>query len=270
MNADPLGYYALLGVAPRSSQPELKAAFRRRARRLHPDVSGTGDAGAFRDLNSAYQILSDPDLRADYDRSARDRSALAEPHASAAFAEPASVVARPARSALWAAGLGVAVLALVVATTVYAAGAQDGWQAVTLAGGGIAYVDAARLMAGDARDAERARCAYSAGAAPANGEVLTRGGAGTDRLRLDNREPISAIVTLHDRRGRLAARAFVAAEADATLTGLPPGPWTEQAEFGEIWSRACGRFVTGVRTHRSDTLIAPGASVAIQADTPDE
>lgn len=70
MYKDPLGYYAWLGVAPEATPEEVKAAFRTRARRLHPDVPGTGDAEGFRRLSEAYRILSDPSRRARYDRTA--------------------------------------------------------------------------------------------------------------------------------------------------------------------------------------------------------
>ncbi|MCC5951316.1 MAG: J domain-containing protein [Acidimicrobiia bacterium] len=63
-------YYALLGV-PRDASPEaIKKAFRRRARELHPDAN-PGDAAAeaeFKQLARAYEVLSDSQRRAQYDR----------------------------------------------------------------------------------------------------------------------------------------------------------------------------------------------------------
>jgi molecular chaperone DnaJ len=62
--------YDILGVDRSATQDELKAAFRRLASQHHPDKN-PGDEGAhhrFKEINAAYQILSDPQKRAAYDR----------------------------------------------------------------------------------------------------------------------------------------------------------------------------------------------------------
>ncbi|MDI3318084.1 MAG: molecular chaperone DnaJ [Bacillota bacterium] len=66
-------YYEVLGVRRGASQEEIKAAFRRLARRYHPDANPDDpDAEAkFKEINEAYQILSDPEKRAQYDRFGR-------------------------------------------------------------------------------------------------------------------------------------------------------------------------------------------------------
>ena len=62
-------YYELLGVSRDASDGEIKKAFRGLARELHPDVSEAPDAEArFRDVAEAYEVLSDEDRRARYDR----------------------------------------------------------------------------------------------------------------------------------------------------------------------------------------------------------
>ena len=62
--------YKVLGVAKGASEAELQAAYRKLAKQLHPDVN-PGDKGAedrFKRLSGAYDILSDKDKRARYDR----------------------------------------------------------------------------------------------------------------------------------------------------------------------------------------------------------
>lgn len=63
-------YYALLGVTPQASDDDIKRAYRRMARELHPDSTG-GDAEAesrFKEVTRAYEVLHDPERRARYDR----------------------------------------------------------------------------------------------------------------------------------------------------------------------------------------------------------
>jgi len=61
-------YYAALGVARDASELEIKRAFRELARKHHPDVSPDNNGEAFREINEAYAVLSDPEARARYDR----------------------------------------------------------------------------------------------------------------------------------------------------------------------------------------------------------
>ena len=61
--------YEILGVSKDASESEIKKAFRRRARELHPDVNKAADAeDQFKELNEAYDVLSDPNKRAQDDR----------------------------------------------------------------------------------------------------------------------------------------------------------------------------------------------------------
>ncbi len=62
-------YYATLGVAKTASEKELKQAYRKLARKHHPDVN-QGDKAAesrFKELNEAYEVLGDPAKRKKYD-----------------------------------------------------------------------------------------------------------------------------------------------------------------------------------------------------------
>jgi molecular chaperone DnaJ len=62
-------YYEVLGVARGASETDIKKAFRGLARTLHPDVSQDADAEErFREVAEAYEVLSDPDRRSQYDR----------------------------------------------------------------------------------------------------------------------------------------------------------------------------------------------------------
>ncbi len=62
-------YYELLGVSRDASDAEIKKAFRRLARQLHPDVSEEADAEErFRDVSEAYEVLSNSETRQLYDR----------------------------------------------------------------------------------------------------------------------------------------------------------------------------------------------------------
>src|SRR6187551_2725888 len=62
-------YYSTLGVAKTGTEKEIKAAYRKLARKWHPDVN-PGDKAAeskFKEMNEAYEVLGDPDKRRKYD-----------------------------------------------------------------------------------------------------------------------------------------------------------------------------------------------------------
>lgn len=62
-------YYAILGVEPTAGEAEIKTAYRRLARKFHPDVSKeTGAEERFKEVNEAYEALRDPQKRAHYDQ----------------------------------------------------------------------------------------------------------------------------------------------------------------------------------------------------------
>jgi len=63
-------YYKILGVSKDADEKEIKRAFRRLARKYHPDVN-PGDPQAeerFKEINEAYEVLSDPEKRRKYDQ----------------------------------------------------------------------------------------------------------------------------------------------------------------------------------------------------------
>ncbi|WP_028317662.1 DnaJ C-terminal domain-containing protein [Desulfobulbus elongatus] len=62
-------YYKILGVARDATQDQIKQAYRKVARKYHPDVSKEANAEAkFKDIGEAYEVLKDPEKRAAYDK----------------------------------------------------------------------------------------------------------------------------------------------------------------------------------------------------------
>jgi len=66
-------YYAVLGVGKGATPEEIRSAFRKKAREHHPDVAKDKAKGAemFKEVNEAYEVLSDPAKRAKYDQMGR-------------------------------------------------------------------------------------------------------------------------------------------------------------------------------------------------------
>ena len=66
----PTDYYTVLGVERGSNESEIKRAYRALARKFHPDVAQDKAAAEihFKEINEAYEVLSDPQKRSMYDR----------------------------------------------------------------------------------------------------------------------------------------------------------------------------------------------------------
>lgn len=62
-------YYQILGVSKNASQDEIKRAYRKLAHQYHPDKNSShADGAKFKEINEAYQVLSNPQKRAQYDQ----------------------------------------------------------------------------------------------------------------------------------------------------------------------------------------------------------
>ncbi|MGL5066185.1 MAG: DnaJ domain-containing protein, partial [Microcoleus sp.] len=62
-------YYEILGVSRSADKEEIKRAYRRLARKYHPDVNKEpGAEDRFKEINRAYEVLSEPETRARFDR----------------------------------------------------------------------------------------------------------------------------------------------------------------------------------------------------------
>ena len=62
-------YYKIMGIKREATQDEIKRAYRKLARKYHPDVSKEADAEArFKEVGEAYEVLKDPEKRTAYDQ----------------------------------------------------------------------------------------------------------------------------------------------------------------------------------------------------------
>ena len=218
----PLGdLYGELGVAPGASRDEIAAAYRARAKELHPDThpADVGAADRFARVGAAYRVLSDPGERARYDASRIAPAAAPRPAATrpattpgpAPTPQPAAppvvpTVAAPKRPRLsrkgarWCVGGGAAliVLGIVVGTFVFSLQRHD----ADLRAHGIATtavvipVDGERRLEFETRDGTVVRATE----AVKTGEEQP--GIGTKvRIHYDRDDP-TAIVTDESHTGR--------------------------------------------------------------------
>lgn len=97
-------YYAVLGIGRNATPDEIKKAYRKLARRRHPDVN-PGDRAAekqFKEINEAHEVLGNPDARRKYDALSADRRAWER--ARAAGAQPFRFGGGPQGGVRWSVG----------------------------------------------------------------------------------------------------------------------------------------------------------------------
>ena len=75
----PVNYYDLLQIHPRAEMETIHRVYRLFAARFHPDNRQTGDAERFRIIREAYDILSNPESRAEYDQQLAENQPAALP-----------------------------------------------------------------------------------------------------------------------------------------------------------------------------------------------
>ena len=69
MSSEKRDYYEVLGLSKGASDDEIKRAYRKMAKKYHPDINKEPDAEAkFKEINEAYEVLSDPQKKATYDQ----------------------------------------------------------------------------------------------------------------------------------------------------------------------------------------------------------
>jgi len=86
-------YYKILGINKNATEEEIKKAFRRLAHKYHPDKGG--DEKKFKEINEAYQVLSNKEKRSQYDRFGQVFEGAAGPGFGAGFAWPFGSQAGP-------------------------------------------------------------------------------------------------------------------------------------------------------------------------------
>jgi molecular chaperone DnaJ len=66
-----INLYKILGISSSSSQSDVKSSYKKLAKKYHPDVNKTDDESIFKEIIEAYKILSDTELREEYDKKSR-------------------------------------------------------------------------------------------------------------------------------------------------------------------------------------------------------
>jgi len=103
--------YDVLGVTSGCAPDALRAAYRAKARELHPDVVGAGNESAMVAINDAWRVLSEPSRRAEYDQSIAAVDLAPPPVRQPSTPQPPPA-ARGSRRQAWVAGVQMQVVRL--------------------------------------------------------------------------------------------------------------------------------------------------------------
>jgi hypothetical protein len=131
------------------------------------------------------------------------------------------------------------------------------------------FIPTGHLLPGGVAAARTAYCGYNAGTAPLDGEILDRSGNGPGTLQVENHAIEPAVIRLRGAAGTAVVSVFLSPAGQTEIPGLPAGEFHPEYAIGELWSRACNGFVTGMRAWRLEqTIRLPGpASVVVTNDT---
>jgi molecular chaperone DnaJ len=91
-------YFLILGISRSESAEGVRAAFRKLAKRYHPDKSGSEGTRLFQEIAEAYRVLSDPDLRKNYSEQLQKAEERSRKHSAEKAAKKHSSVHRRSRS----------------------------------------------------------------------------------------------------------------------------------------------------------------------------
>ncbi|MFQ5677026.1 MAG: J domain-containing protein [bacterium] len=87
-------YYLVLGIHTDATQDEIKSAYRKQVKQLHPDHYGE-DSKPFLELREAYDVLGEPQSRQAYDHQRQRRAHSPKPEQRASVSESSNLAVRP-------------------------------------------------------------------------------------------------------------------------------------------------------------------------------
>lgn len=158
----------------------------------------------------------------------------------------------------------VALLDRFTTVRVIGSEANGEWAQIVTANGVTGYVPALYLFAGSGDAPKEEWCASHRGDPPRNGDILLRRTGGDHGMTVSNATGMDAVVRLKTPSGQTLLSFFVAAGADAAVTGIPDGTFHTDYASGRAYSRACGVFLKDMRAFALPEAQTFGADAAAQ------